>query len=305
MYVSRGLFVVECLANVPAQLLYEWRYLLSLCLGVLFGDGGLLVQVMLFLMLHVLPYTVGLVVEVTPLVPLRCASDLLVGVPAYQLIRRRNYRLAVTGRLSRRDLRREEVGSAVCIVDRVVVGRKVGKGVGYVVGERISVWWQRVVDAEGGVLDGLWVWVCRFLGAAVGRTLAGTCLGLHPVVCMAETSRRWGRVDAAWSPSQRLVRESGSVAIDIGGECRSLVKFEWNSYRLSGPVGIVARANDSLIVGSDQASDQGRVRRRDESFVRSSKFRVSLRAKIVGCVSVRDGLLIQTRMSETVYSSRR
>jgi len=61
---------------------------------------------------------------------------------------------------------------------------------------------------------------------------------------------------------------------------------------------------DGLIVGSDQASDQGRVRRRDESFVRSSKFRVSLRAKEVECVSVRDGSLIQTQMSETVYSPR-
>lgn len=155
MCVSRGFFVVESFANVPAQLLYEWRDLFSLSLGVLFGDGGLLVQVVLFFMLHILPYTVGLVVEITPLVPLRCASDLLVCVPAYELIRRRDYRLGVAGRLSRRDLRREEVGSAVCIVDRVVVGRKVGKGVGCVVGERISVLWQRVVEAEGRVLNGL------------------------------------------------------------------------------------------------------------------------------------------------------
>ena len=47
------------------------------------------------------------------------------------------------------------------------------------------------------------------------------------------------------------------------------------------------RMKDGLIVGSDQASDQGRVRRRDESFVRSSKFRVSLRAKEVVCLSTR------------------
>lgn len=46
------------------------------------------------------------------------------------------------------------------------------------------------------------------------------------------------------------------------------------------------------------------MRRRDESFVRSSKFRVSLRANEVVCVSVRDGLLIQTQRSETVYSPR-
>jgi len=85
MYVSRGFFV-EWLANVPAQLLYEWRNLFSLGLGVLFGDGSLLVQVVLFFMLHILPYTVGLVVEITPLVSLGCASDLLVGVPAYELI---------------------------------------------------------------------------------------------------------------------------------------------------------------------------------------------------------------------------
>ena len=205
MYVSRGFFV-EWLANVPAQLLYEWRNLFSLGLSVLFGDGSFLVQVVLFFMLHILPYTVGLVVEITPLVPLRCASDLLVGVPAYELIRRRNYRLAVVGRLSRRDLRGKEVGRAVCIVDRGVVGREVGEGVGCVVGERIPVRWQRVVEAEGGVLDGLWVWVCRVLGTAVGRTLAGTCLSLHLVVCMAETSRRWERVDAAWLP----VAEAGA-----------------------------------------------------------------------------------------------
>ena len=58
--------------------------------------------------------------------------------------------------------------------------------------------WQRVAEAEGSVLDLLWVWVCRVLGTAVGRTLTGTCLGLHGVVCMAETSRGWSRVDAAW-----------------------------------------------------------------------------------------------------------
>lgn len=243
------------MSNVPAQLLYEWRNLFSLGLGVLFGDGSLLIQVVLFFMLHILPYTVGLVGEITPLVSLRGAGDLLVGVPAYQLVRRRNDRLVVTGRLSRRNLRREEVGSAVCVVDRGVVGRKVGKGVGCVVGERISVWWQRVVEAEGSVLDGLRVWVCRVLGTAVGRTLTGTCLSLHLVVCMAETSRRWERVDAAWAPSQRLVRESGSVATDIGGECESLVRFEWNSYRLSGPVGIVVRR---IVLSSGQIRPQTR-----------------------------------------------
>lgn len=255
MHVSKNFFEVECLANVPAQLLYKWRYLFSLSLGVLFGDGSLLVQVVLFFMLHILPYTVGLVVEITPLVSLGCASDLLVGVPAYELIRRRNYRLTVAGRLRRRYLLREEVGSAVCIVYRGVVGRKVGKGVGCVVGERVSVWWQRVVEAEGRVLDGLWVWICRVLGTAVGRTLAGTCLGLHLVVCMAETSRRCERVDAAWSPSRRLVRESGSVATNIGGECGKLVKFEWNSYSLSGPVGIVVRR---VVLSSGQIRPQTR-----------------------------------------------
>jgi hypothetical protein len=45
--------------------------------------------------------------------------------------------------------------------------------------------------------------------------------------------------------------------------------------------------------------------RRDESFVPSSKFRVSLRAKGVACVSVRDGLLMSTQMSETVYNACR
>ena len=112
MYVSRSFFLAECLANEPAQLLYEWRNLFSLGLGVLFGDGGLLVQVVLFFMLHVLPYAIGLVGEVTPLVPLRCASDLLVGIPAYELVRRRDNWLGVIGRLSRGDLGKE-VGSGV------------------------------------------------------------------------------------------------------------------------------------------------------------------------------------------------
>jgi hypothetical protein len=46
----------------------------------------------------------------------------------------------------------------------------------------------------------LWEWVCRFLGTAVCRTLAGTCLSLHLVVCNVATSRCWQRVDAAWLP---------------------------------------------------------------------------------------------------------
>lgn len=108
--------------------------------------------------------------------------------------------MVVSGRLSRRDLRREEVGGRICVVDRGIVGRKIGKGVGCVVRERVTVLWQRFVEAEGSVLDLLWVRVCRVLGTAVGRTLAGTCLGLHLVVCMAETSRGWSRVDAAWLP---------------------------------------------------------------------------------------------------------
>jgi hypothetical protein len=62
---------------------------------------------------------------------------------------------------------------------------------------------------------------------------------------------------------------------------------------------------DGLAIRSDQASDQGRMSRRDESFVPSSKFRVSLRAKGVACVSVRDGLLMSTQMSETVYNTCR
>jgi hypothetical protein len=188
------------LANGPAQLLDEWRNLFSLSLGILFRNGGLLVQVVFFFMLHVLPYAIGLVGEVTPLVPLRCASDLLVGVSAYELIRRRADRLGVVGRLSRGDLRRKEVGSRVCVVDRGIVGRKVGKGVGRVVRERVSVLCQRVVDAEGSVLHLLREWVCRVLGTAVCRTLAGTRLGLHLVVCMTETSCCWSRVGAAWLP---------------------------------------------------------------------------------------------------------
>jgi hypothetical protein len=199
-YVSRGSFLAEGLSNVPAQLLYEWRDLFPLGLGVLFCDGSLLVQVVFFFMLHVLPYAIRLVGEITPLVPLRRASDLLVGVPAHQLIRRRDNWLCVSGRLGRRDLLREEVGSWVCVVDRGIVGRKIGKGVGCVVGEKVSVLWQRVVEAEGSVLDLLWVRVCRVLGTAVGRALAGACLGLHLVVCMAETSRGWCRVNAAWLP---------------------------------------------------------------------------------------------------------
>jgi hypothetical protein len=200
MYVSRGFFLVECLANGPAQLLDEWRDLFSLSLGILLRNGGLLVQVVFFFMLHVLPYAIGLVGEVTPLVPLRCASNLLVGVSAYELIRRRADGLAVVGRLSRGDLRRKEVGSRVRVVDRGVVGWKVGKGVGCVVRERVSVLCQRVVDAEGSVLHLLRERVCRVLGTAVCRTLAGTRLSLHLVVCMAKTSRRWSRVDAAWLP---------------------------------------------------------------------------------------------------------
>lgn len=86
IYVSKGFLPVECLSNVPAQFLYEWWDLFPLGLGVLFRDGSLLVQVVFFFMLHVLPYAVRLISEITPLVPLRCASDLLVGVPAYELI---------------------------------------------------------------------------------------------------------------------------------------------------------------------------------------------------------------------------
>jgi hypothetical protein len=200
MYVSRGFFLVQCLLNVPAQLLHEWRNLFSLCLGVLFCNGGFLVQVVLFFMLHVLPYAIGLVGEIIPLVPLRCASDLLVGIPAYELVRRRHGWLTVTGRLSGGYLRRKEVGSRVGVVYRGVVGREVGKGVGGVVGERVSVLCQRVVDTEGSVLHLLWERVCRFLGTAVCRTLAGTCLSLHLVVCRVATSRCWQRVDAAWLP---------------------------------------------------------------------------------------------------------
>jgi hypothetical protein len=200
VYVSRGFFLAECLANGPAQLLDEWRDLFPLSLGILFRNGGLLVQVVLFFMLHVLPYAIGLIGEITPLVPLRRASDLLVGVSAYKLIRRRASGLGVVRRLSRGDLRRKEVGSRVGVVDRGIVGWKVGKGVGCVVRERVSVLGQRVVDAEGSVLHLLRERVCRVLGAAVCRTLAGTRLGLHLVVCTAETSRCWSRVDAAWLP---------------------------------------------------------------------------------------------------------
>jgi hypothetical protein len=200
MYVSRGFFLVQCLSNVPAQLLYEWWNLFSLCLGVLFRNSGFLVQVVLFFMLHVLPYAIGLVGEIIPLVPLRCASDLLVSVPAYKLVRRRCGWLTVIGRLSRGYLGREEVGSRVGVVDRGIVWRKVGKGVDCVVGERVAVLCQRVVDAEGSVLHLLWEWVCRFLGTAVCRTLTGTCLSLHLVVCRVATSRCWQRVDAAWLP---------------------------------------------------------------------------------------------------------
>lgn len=96
--------------------------------------------------------------------------------------------MTVSRRLRRWHLRWKKVGTGVCVVDRIVVGWEVGKGGGCVVGKRVSVLCQRIVDAEGSVLHLLRVWKCRVLSTAVGRALAGTCLGLHLVVCMAETS---------------------------------------------------------------------------------------------------------------------
>lgn len=133
-------------ANRPAQLLNKRRNLFALGLGILLRDRGLLIQILLILIVHILPYAIDRVGEITPLVSLRCTSDLRICVSPHELIRSRcDLGTVVGGRLSLRQLRREEIGG-------VIVRGKVREVCGQVAGEGITVRRERVIGVEGAIL---------------------------------------------------------------------------------------------------------------------------------------------------------
>lgn len=73
----------------PAELLHKGRDLFALCLGILFRLGSFGVDVLFFIIVHVLPHPTFRHSVVTvaegPLVPLRCPGQLLVHVSAHKL----------------------------------------------------------------------------------------------------------------------------------------------------------------------------------------------------------------------------